>query len=229
MENYEKDQVSEIQNTEKNVTPSLVLVGSDLINNLIDELNRTQDLLYEISDKISEEYKDTINELKSDIEIDLDRYYDYADAINSSLEDIEIETAPAFDEVDNENYKENIEFIQSKGELMAVQSTNTYYGTIDLPSSDELYKFNDNYYLVSIYTNLDRENDDTVCITNCKELDYETAKQFIDDTLANEKATEHINEKGVLTSDEYSSVTSAGKLEFDVDDENKKKKLTIER
>lgn len=63
--------------------------GIDLINNLIDELNRARDYLSEISDHT---VNSTIeDELVDDIRRDLDRYYDYADSFDAVLEDIEIE------------------------------------------------------------------------------------------------------------------------------------------
>lgn len=64
--------------------------GIDLMNNLIDELNRARDYLSEMSDH-------TVNsviedELIDDIRRDLDIYYDYADSFDAVLEDIEIES-----------------------------------------------------------------------------------------------------------------------------------------
>lgn len=64
--------------------------GIDLMNNLIDELGRARDLLKEMPTENSRE-DEIVNELISDIIIDLDRYYDYADSIDELLVDLEIE------------------------------------------------------------------------------------------------------------------------------------------
>ncbi len=56
--------------------------GKELIDNLIDELNRARDLIQD---------NEIDFEIVSDIDADLERYYDYADSINALLEDIEIE------------------------------------------------------------------------------------------------------------------------------------------
>lgn len=63
--------------------------GIDLINNLIDELNRARDYISEISDHSSNFVLE--DELVDDIRRDLNRYYDYADSFDAVLEDIEIE------------------------------------------------------------------------------------------------------------------------------------------
>lgn len=63
--------------------------GIDLINNLIDELNRAKDYISEMSDHSSNSVLE--DELVDDIRRDLDRYYDYADSFDAVLEDIEIE------------------------------------------------------------------------------------------------------------------------------------------
>ena len=63
--------------------------GIDLINNLIDELNRARDYISEMSDHSSNSVLE--DELVDDIRRDLDRYYDYADSFDAVLEDIEIE------------------------------------------------------------------------------------------------------------------------------------------
>lgn len=63
--------------------------GIDLLNNLIDELNRARDYISEMSDHSSNSVLE--DELVDDIRRDLDRYYDYADSFDAVLEDIEIE------------------------------------------------------------------------------------------------------------------------------------------
>lgn len=63
--------------------------GVDLINNLIDELNRARDYISEMSDHSSDSVLE--DELVDDIRRDLDRYYDYADSFDAVLKDIEIE------------------------------------------------------------------------------------------------------------------------------------------
>lgn len=64
--------------------------GIDLINNLIDELNRTRDLL---RSQLKAENIDRliVEELVGDIESDLDRYYDVADSIDGCVIDIDVE------------------------------------------------------------------------------------------------------------------------------------------
>ena len=64
--------------------------GTDLINNLIDELARAKYILLDIKDG-TEVSQDTMDELIDDIRADLDRYYDVADSINACIEDIEVE------------------------------------------------------------------------------------------------------------------------------------------
>lgn len=60
--------------------------GSDLINNLIDELERARDLLYlQNPDESSEEIV-----LVNDIKADLDRYYDVAEVINDTVRHIDV-------------------------------------------------------------------------------------------------------------------------------------------
>ena len=55
--------------------------GSDLVDNLIDELERAKDLLYlQNPDESSEEAI-----LVNDIKADLDRYYDVAEVINDTV------------------------------------------------------------------------------------------------------------------------------------------------
>lgn len=63
--------------------------GNDLINNLIDELERTKSLLRLYIDGI-EVPETTSEELIDDIDRDLDRYYDMADSINEMVKDIKI-------------------------------------------------------------------------------------------------------------------------------------------
>ena len=58
--------------------------GSDLVDNLIDELERAKDLLYlQNPDESSEEAI-----LVNDIKADLDRYYDVAEVINDTVRHI---------------------------------------------------------------------------------------------------------------------------------------------
>ena len=63
--------------------------GTDLISNLIDELNRAKDLLKLYVDGI-EVAETTSEELIDDINADLDRFYDVAESINACVEDIEV-------------------------------------------------------------------------------------------------------------------------------------------
>lgn len=60
--------------------------GNDLMNNLINELERARDLLrWQNPDESSEEA-----DLIYEIEIDLDRYYGLANVINDTLRNIEV-------------------------------------------------------------------------------------------------------------------------------------------
>lgn len=63
--------------------------GIDLMNNLIDELNRAKDVISQFCNDV--EYADIINELENDIHNDLKRYYDYSDSFSAMLSDIVIE------------------------------------------------------------------------------------------------------------------------------------------
>ena len=63
--------------------------GMDLLNNLIDELNRARDYISEIRDHSGNSI--LADKLIDDIRRDLDWYYDYADSFDVMLEDIEIE------------------------------------------------------------------------------------------------------------------------------------------
>ncbi len=63
--------------------------GSDLINNIIDELERSRDLLQLYRNGI-EVPKTTSEELIDDINGDLDRYYDVAEIINDTIRHIEV-------------------------------------------------------------------------------------------------------------------------------------------
>lgn len=67
--------------------------GKDLMNNLIDELNRAEEELKKFKAALNANLNDSIiiDELIDDIGSDLDRYYDYSDSINAVLEDIEVE------------------------------------------------------------------------------------------------------------------------------------------
>ena len=60
--------------------------GIDLMNNLIDELNRAK---ISLSEQII--ISDLDNELINDIQTDLERYYDYSDSFSAVLSDIIIE------------------------------------------------------------------------------------------------------------------------------------------
>lgn len=63
--------------------------GIDLMNNLIDELNRARDFINEYY-----EYHSDSNECESllnDMNNDLERYYDYSDSFNAMLADIIIQ------------------------------------------------------------------------------------------------------------------------------------------
>ena len=62
--------------------------GKDLISNLIDELSRARELLRLYVDGIEVPASE---ELISDIDSDLDRFYDVADSINVCVEDVEVE------------------------------------------------------------------------------------------------------------------------------------------
>lgn len=57
--------------------------GIDLLNNMVDELQRARDVLLYIFSA-----GDDIDSLINDIEADLERYYDVADSINAMVEDI---------------------------------------------------------------------------------------------------------------------------------------------
>ena len=63
--------------------------GIDLINNLVDELNRARDLLKLQIDGVAIP-ETTAEELFEDIRVDLDRYYDVADSFDEALEYIQI-------------------------------------------------------------------------------------------------------------------------------------------
>lgn len=61
--------------------------GSDLVDNLIDELERAKDLLYlQNSDESSEEAI-----LVNNIKADLDKYYDVAEVINDTVRHIKVQ------------------------------------------------------------------------------------------------------------------------------------------
>lgn len=60
--------------------------GNDLLNNLIDELNRAKELIKEIADLDDDDNL----ELIADIDADLERVYDYKDSLEVILEDLEI-------------------------------------------------------------------------------------------------------------------------------------------
>lgn len=63
--------------------------GNDLMNNIIDELERSRELLQLYVDGI-EVAETTSEELIDDINGDLDRYYDVAEVINDTVRHIEV-------------------------------------------------------------------------------------------------------------------------------------------
>lgn len=67
-----------------------MMSGIDLINNLIDELTRARDLCMTIMNQ-EEINNSTVEDLITDIHLDIERYYDYSDSINLLLSDIEVE------------------------------------------------------------------------------------------------------------------------------------------
>lgn len=60
--------------------------GNDLVDNLIDELERAKDLLYLQNPDESSEEAILINDIKAD----LDRYYDVAEVINDTVRHIKV-------------------------------------------------------------------------------------------------------------------------------------------
>lgn len=60
--------------------------GSNLVDNLIDELERAKDLLYLQNPDESSEEAILINDIKAD----LDRYYDVAEVINDTVRHIKV-------------------------------------------------------------------------------------------------------------------------------------------
>ena len=60
--------------------------GSDLVDNLIDELERAKDLLYLQNPDDSSEEAILVNNIKAD----LDRYYDVAEVINDTVRHIKV-------------------------------------------------------------------------------------------------------------------------------------------
>lgn len=60
--------------------------GSDLVDNLIDELERAKDLLYLQNPDESSEEAILVNNIKAD----LDRYYDVAEVINDTVIHIKV-------------------------------------------------------------------------------------------------------------------------------------------
>ena len=67
--------------------------GIDLMNNLIDELNRARDFINEYFES-HPETRNTLTEdemLLDDIHNDLEKYYDYADYFSAMLADIIIQ------------------------------------------------------------------------------------------------------------------------------------------
>lgn len=64
--------------------------GPELINNMLDELDRAKEILLNFREG-TEVSSESIDKLIDDIRMDLGRYYEVADSINSSIEDIEFE------------------------------------------------------------------------------------------------------------------------------------------
>lgn len=60
--------------------------GSDLVDNLIDELERAKDLLYLQNPDESSEEAIWVNDIKAD----LDKYYDVAEVINDTVRHIKV-------------------------------------------------------------------------------------------------------------------------------------------
>lgn len=60
--------------------------GSDLVDNLIDELERAKDLLYLQNPDESSEEAILVNNIKAD----LDKYYDVAEVINDTVRHIKV-------------------------------------------------------------------------------------------------------------------------------------------
>lgn len=60
--------------------------GSDLVDNLIDKLERAKDLLYLQNPDESSEEAILVNNIKAD----LDRYYDVAEVINDTVRHIKV-------------------------------------------------------------------------------------------------------------------------------------------
>lgn len=60
--------------------------GSDLVDNLIDELERAKDLLYLQNPDESSEEAILVNNIKAD----LDRYYNVAEVINDTVRHIKV-------------------------------------------------------------------------------------------------------------------------------------------
>lgn len=60
--------------------------GSDLVDNLINELERAKDLLYLQNPDESSEEAILVNNIKAD----LDRYYDVAEVINDTVRHIKV-------------------------------------------------------------------------------------------------------------------------------------------
>lgn len=78
--------------------------GMNLVNNLVDELDRAAALLAELKDNFMPEYEDEINELFDDINADMDRYYGYSDSLDALLSDLEIDPEEEMEQVMVHNY-----------------------------------------------------------------------------------------------------------------------------
>ena len=61
--------------------------GIDLLNNMVDELQRARECLVDLRNGEGPSDDDMLF-LMEDIEADLERYYDVADSINAMVEDI---------------------------------------------------------------------------------------------------------------------------------------------
>lgn len=72
--------------------------GCDLINQVIDELDRSKEILLQIKEDtyISGDYVDN---LIDDIRMSLELYYENSDSIHANIEDIEIDDSITIDEI----------------------------------------------------------------------------------------------------------------------------------
>ena len=72
--------------------------GCDLINQMIDELDRSKEILLQIREGtyIS---GDDVDNLIDNIRMSLELYYENSDSIHANIEDIEIDDSIAIDEI----------------------------------------------------------------------------------------------------------------------------------